>query len=625
MTKISCSANLQICQTNPLFCGFRILNRNYQNFGLDNFSILPLMSSFSARILPFLIVLSAFLFSCSRESPEPLWEPQSHLGNKTYNGGLFPVWITLKEPVTVSNCPFERTKEPNCIRWKTGNSRVAYRNQAIHTTDANTQLISADTAFLFWNEPPKPYIVIDSSGGTNDTAYFYRDTVFAIVNGLQSQPIVIEVKNILPRIKKFTVGGLDQFGDSTLTIAVHPSASMEISVHLDASFSKFRPDVKMPNNMGELTLDEEKSDDTLWVYKWKVPSYAINSTLPLKIEDGGGYGERLYKVRLIVYMEPGSVWVASENELVKFSSMGTEVARINSGFKYISDIAVNSKDGRLFVADQEGNSIRIYNTYGKLLSEDSTLFKSPTGVAVGVEGTSAWVWVADAKDKTTEVPQARLRRFEFSGDSTAKFVPGIVDYEMPGAVKGLSVDQYNRDFVWFVITEGDTVGFTRASTVRTEPKYVLLSPDTAWQRPTMVSYQGGIAWVADSGRVVAVDSSGKIKAIIKIFSPSVPSISACGDVDGIWVSDIEKGEVYRFKGPFRGTPTDLKYDKADYTVKFSEFSIPVSVSALTTDCSVWVVDKGYNKVVLLDSEGNVKASGTGLRQPILGKTLQKWE
>jgi hypothetical protein len=575
------------------------------------------MFSFPARSLPLLVVLYAFFFSCSRESEEPLWETQSHLGSKIYNGGLFPVWITLKEPVN----------SISSIRWKTGSSLIAYRSQAAQVIDANTQLIFADTAFLYWNEPPKPYIVIDSSRGTNDTTYYYRDTVFAIVNGLESAPIVIEVKNILPRIKKFTVGGLDQFGDSTLTVAVHPNARMEISVHLEKPFNKNRPSVTMPKemkDMGGLTLDEEKSDDTLWVYKWEGPGDTTNRTMSLKIEDSGGYGERLYKVHLIVYTEPSSVWIASENELIKFSSMGTEVARINSGFKYISDIAVNSNDGRLFVADQEGNSIRIYNTYGKLLSEDSTLFKSPTGVAVGVEGTSAWVWVADSKDKATEVPQARLRRFEFSGaDSIAKFVPGIVDYEMPGAVKGLSVDQYNRDFVWFVITEGDTVGFTRAApTGKTDPKYVLLSNDTAWQRPTMVSYKNGVAWVADSGRIVAVDSSKKIKAIIKGFR-SIPSISACGE--GIWVSDRENGKVYRFKGPFRGTNADLRYTVSQGEESNEKFSVPVSVSAFTTDCSVWVVDKGYNKVVLLDSLGKLKASGIGITSPILGKTLQNWE
>jgi len=564
-----------------------------------SFSILPHMYSFSARNLPLLVVLSAFLFTCSRETPEPLWEPQTTLGSRTYNGGLFPVWITLKEPV--SNI--------SSIRWKTGSSIIAYRSQAVQNIDANTQLILADTAFLYWNEPPPPYVV-------NDSTYIYRDTVFAIVNGLESQPIVIEVKNILPRIKKFTVGGLEQFGDSTLKVAVHPNDRTEISILLEKPFNKNRPIVTMPREMNGLTKDEAKSNDTLWVYKWEGSNDTTNKVLSLKIEDSGGYGERLYKVHIIVYTEPGSVWVASENELIKFSSMGTEVARIDSGFKYISDIAVNSNDGRLFVADQEKSFIRIYNTYGKLLSENNSLFK-PTGIAVGVVGTSAWVWVADSKTGDS----AQLRRFEFFGSDS---IPRSVKYyEMPGAVKGLAVDQYRKDFVWFVISEVDTVGFTRdTSSVKIEPTYVLLKDDTAWQRPTTISYGSGLAWVADSGRVVAVDSLARIKAIIKGFR-SIPSISACGN--GVWASDRQTGKVYRFKGPFYGTPTDLRYTVAQGDESSEKFSSPVSVSAFTTDCSVWVVDKGYNKVVLLDSLGKFKASGTGIASPILGKTLQKWE
>jgi hypothetical protein len=558
------------------------------------------MSSFSARILPSLALLSVFLFFCSRETPEPLWEPQSDKGSKIYNGGLFPVWIILKEPASSANS----------IRWKTGNSIIAYRSQA---TDPKTQLILADTAFLYWDTLPPPYIVIDSSKGTNDTTYFYRDTIFAIVNGTESLPIVIEVKNILPRIKKLTVDGLDQPGDSILTIAAHPGEIMEISIQLEKSFN--RPTITMPKEMSG--LKSISKDDTLWVYEWTVPNDTVNKILPLRIEDSGGYGERLYEVRLIVYTEFGSVWVASEDELVKYSSTGAMVARIRSGFKSISDIAVNSIKRKLFVTDEDGNSIHIYNTHGKLLYEDSTLFKSPTGIAVDVEGN--YVWVTDAKDETATVLEAQLRRFNLSGDELG---PDVVNYQMSGPVKGLSVDQNKRDFVWFAIPKSDTVGFVRNSTVKTEPKYIVPNDLewTPWIRPSMVNYENGIAWIADSGRVVAVDSSEKIHAIIKGFS-FVSSVSACGDY--VWVSDIQKGKVYRFKGSFKGVPADKKYTVSDGEESREKFISPISVSALTEDCSVWVVDKELGKAVLLDSHGNKKASGTGLKLPSLGKTLQK--
>jgi DNA-binding beta-propeller fold protein YncE len=556
------------------------------------------MFSCPARILLILAVLSVFLFSCSRESPEPLWEPQSHLGSKTYHGGLFPVWITLKEPVN----------NVSSIRWKTGNSLIAYRSQAIN---ANTKLILADTAFLYWDEPPPPFT-------TDDGTLYYRDTIFAIVNNMESLPIVIEIKNILPRIKKLTVGGLDQPGDSVLTIAAHPGDRMEISIHLEKPFNDaFHPIITMPKKMSGLKSISKK-DDTLWIYEWNVPNEVSTDTMSLRIEDSGGYGERFYGVRLIVYTEFGSVWVASEKELVKYSSAGAEVARISNGFNSISDITVNSNDRILFVTDQNGNSIYIYNTYGKLLYEDSTLLKSPTGVAVDVEGN--YVWVADAKDETTTVLEARLRRFKFSGD---KLGPDIVSYEMSGPVKGLSVDQYKRDFVWFTIPKSDTVGFIRNPTTETEPKY-LISGDLTWTRPSMVSYdpKNGIAWIADSARVVAVDSSKKIHAVIKGFG-FVSSISACGD--DIWISDILKGKVYRFKGPFKGTSSDINLTVLDYGTVVGGFLSPVSVSASVVDCGVWVVDKEAGEAVLLNNVGELKASGTGLKHPSLGKMLQKVE
>jgi ATP-binding cassette subfamily C protein CydC len=593
------SAHLPNDDEKKLFSEFVNLPNNPAVLWLSHFSILLAMSSFSAKILPLLFVLSAFLFSCSRESSEPLWSPQSHLGSRTYNGGLFPVWITLKEPVS----------DISSIRWKTGNSLIAYRSQAAQAIDANTQLIFADTAFLYWDMPPPPYIIVDSANGANDTTYFYRDTISAIVNGLESLPIVIEIKNILPRIKKLTVGGLDQPGDSILTIAAHPNAHMEISIHLEKPFNNaVHPIVAMQMN----GLRSKSQDDTLWVYEWTVPDKVSTDTLSLQIKDSRGYGERRYEVRLIVYMEFGSVWIASADELVKFSSMGTEVARINSGFKYISDIAVNSDNGRLFVTDEEGNSIRIYDTYGKLLYEDSTSFKSPTGVAVGVEG--GYVWVADAKDETTKIPETQLRRFKFSGTELG---PDVVSYQMSGYVKGLSVDQYKRDFVWFAIPESDAVGFTRYSNVETDPKYIV-SSELTWKRPSTINYENGLAWIADSGRVVAIDSSKKIYAIIKGFD-AVNSISACGE--DVWVSD--KGKVYHFKGPFKGTPADLKYTVLDGKESREKFTSPVSINALTTDCSVWVVDKEAGRAALLDNLGNIKVFGTGLTRPILSKTLQK--
>jgi len=568
------------------------------------------MLSVSAKILLYLAVLWFFIFSCSRERAEPLWQPESHLGGKDYKGGLFPVWIPLKEPVG----------DASGISWKTGNSRIAYRKQAIDTA---TSLIIADTAFLYWETPPLPFIKIDSiktgSDSTvfwrTDTTYYYRDTIFAIVEGQESLPIVIEVKNILPRITAFSVDGLAQPVDSLLTIAVHPNIQMEITIRLEKSFNKaFYPIITMPQKMGTINLKPDKSKgDTLLVYEWNVPGEIIaDSSLYLRIEDSGGYGERLHKIYLIVYTEFGSVWVASENDIVKFSPTGVEVARISDGF-ISSDIAVNSNSGRIFVTDQSRNSFAIYDTYGKRLYKSDTVFKMPTGVAVNVDGN--YVWVADAKDEVSSVYEARLRRYVLTGDSL-RFANA--SYDISGPIRGLAVDQFQRDFVWFAIPQSDTVGFVRNPALEAEPKFM---PNT-WNRPSMVSLdQNGMAWVADSSRIVAIDTTGRVLASIKGFG-FVSSVSASRG--SVWAADIDKGKVYRFSGPFRGTEYDTTLTIINGK-QIDGFISPISVSALATDGSAWVADKEAGKVVRLDSLGNIIASGAGLKQPYSNVTIQKVE
>jgi hypothetical protein len=490
-----------------------------------------------------------------------------------------------------------------------------------------------------------------------DTAYYYRDTIFAIVdNEQESLPIVVEIKNILPRIKSLTVGGISQPGDSLLTIAANPGDKLEILLYLEKPFkipfnSAFHPIVTKPSIMGKLT--EKSKNDSVFVYEWAVPNEEISdSSAYLKIEDSGGYGERLYKVHLVVYTECGSVWVAAEKELVKYSPMGTEVARISGNFNSISDIYVNSKNGKLFVADESGNSFSIYNNYGKLLFKDTTLFELPSGIAYDVEGN--FVWVADIEDPSSSY--ARLRRFALISDvlSSASAIYEMSD-EMSGPIKGLSINQFQSNFVWFAIPKSDKVGFTiePPKPKFIEPKFTPVSSSSissssrssssvssssvssssrysssvyfsnTWNRPSMVSHDpsNGTAWVADSSRVVAIDTSGYVLAKINGFG-SVSSVSA--SKGNVWVSDILSGKVYLFKGPFRGYSQDINLTVISGK-DIDGFIAPISVSAYNADGGAWVIDKEAGMVVRLDSSGKEIASGTGLKQPILGKTLQKVE
>jgi DNA-binding beta-propeller fold protein YncE len=571
------------------------------------------MHSILAKVWLSLVAFFVFLSSCSREGTEPLWEAQSLSGNE-YKGGLFPVYITLKEPVD----------NASRISWSTRYARIAHRKQGMNSKEQ----IIADTAFLYWETPPPLFEKIDSIqikkdsivSWKIDTTRYHRDTVFAIVNNAEeSSPIIIEVKNILPRIKSIIVGDISKPGDSLLTIAANLGDKLEIRLLLEKpfknSFNKaLHPEVEMPPFMGNHKLISE--NDSVFVYEWTVPNKEISdSSEYLKIKDSGGYGERLYKVHLVVYTECGSVWVAAEKELVKYSPAGTEVARIPSAsFNSISDISVNSKNGKLFVVDESKNSFSIYNNYGKLLynKSDTNLFKLPSSVAVDLDG--SYVWIADAKNSIDASFKSRLRRFSLISDSI-QFA--TVSYDISGPIKGISINQFQSDFVWFAIPKRDTVGFTKGI-----PDSIKFIPNT-WERPSMVSLDpsNGIAWVADSSRIVAIDTSGKILAIVKGFG-FVSSVSA--NKGNVWASDILSGKVYRFGGPFKGTSQDSSLTIINGR-KIDGFIAPISVSAYIADGGAWVIDKEAGMAVRLDSTGTRIASGTGLKLPILGKTLQKVE
>ncbi|MDR2594472.1 MAG: hypothetical protein LBC87_06870 [Fibromonadaceae bacterium] len=581
------------------------------------------MHFISAKVWHWLVALLVFLSSCSRESSEPPWEAQSVMGNE-YKGGLYPVYIVLKEPVD----------NANRISWSTRYARVAYRTQAVNSK----KQITVDTAFLYWETPPPVFIKIDSVqikkdkkdtivSWKYDTTRYYRDTVLAIVNGAEeSLPIIIEVKNILPRIERLIVGGISKPGDSLLTIAANPGDKLEIRLILEKPFKNpfneaFHTIITMPQLMGNLILNRDSSSENTFVYDWRVPNEIISdSSEYLKIKDSGGHGERLYKVHLVVYTECSSVWVAAENELVKYSPTGIEVARIkrtstkeNDFFNSISDISVNSINGKLFVVDDSKNSFSIYNNYGKLLynKTDNDLFKLPSSVTVDLDG--KYVWIADAISSIDTLYKARLRRFALISDSIQP-EPVTVSYDISGPIKGLSINQFQSDYVWFALPKRDTVGYVKG--VPNSLKYM----KNTWDRPSMISHDpsNGIAWVADSSRIVAIDTSGNILAIVKGFG-FVTSVSA--NKGNVWASDILSGKVYLFKGPFKGTEQDTTLTVVNGK-KIDGFIAPIWVSAYIADGGAWVIDKEAGMAVRLDNNGTKIASGTGLKLPLLGKTLQ---
>jgi len=562
-----------------------------------------------------------------------VWEAQSSFGNE-YNGGLFPVNIVLKEPVN----------NINSISWRTRYANIAYRNQELNSKG---QIIT-DTAFIYWEVPPPLFEKFDSTEIKKDTTVswkidttrYYKDTIFAIVNYAnrieESLPIIVEVKNILPRIKSISVGGISQPVDSLLTITANLGDIREIRLELEKPFknpfnSAFHSIITMPPLMGNPTLRSQEND-SVFVYEWIVPNQEISdSSGYLKIEDTGGYGDRLYKVHLVVYTETGSVWVASKDELVKYSPKGTEVARISNRFDHISDISINRDIKKLFVVDGSTNSFFIFDNYGNPLDSNISEFNSPSGIAVDLEG--KYLWVADAENQVEAL--FRLRRYALVANKLQP-TSAIYNNEISAPINGLSINQFQSDFVWFAIPKSNKIGYTytidppelkfiepKLSSSSISSSSISSSSATIWNRPSMVSLDphNGIAWIADSSKVYAIDTSGKVLAHIRPFN-FVTSVSA--NNGNVWVSDKKDRKVYLFKGPFTGSMQDMDVAPSarGKVVESVNFIAPISVSAYTADGGVWVIDEEAGMAVRLDSLGNKIASGTGLKLPILGKTVQ---
>lgn len=521
-----------------------------------------------------------------------------------YRGGLFKVWVDLDGVTDISE-----------VRWKTGKADIAFRNFA--TEDGE---IIADTVYLHWESLPKVSIQIDTIEGDSagvflyDTTSRYLDSVGVVVDGEESGLEVVEIHNILPRIDSLGIDGIRQEGDSILTLAVHPGESVTLEMRFADAHNQDYPvqEIRWPEGIG--TFTSKRKSDSAWSWIWDVPNSLVDTTLPLLLTDKGGYGTREYRLEVVVYGEAGSAWVVSGNDLVKFSPGGREVVRVKGSFSEVADLVLNSNSAvqnKVWVADLGKGEISKYDAFGRLLWKDQGTFSTPYSVALDVE--SSLIWVSSLDTIEGDVLYSRVQRYKVNEGDSSSIQPIGASYRIAGPVKGLSVDQFERGLVWFVSPEEDFVGY-----IRSGASQAVVFRDSSYQfnRPSVVSYDptGGKAWVADSSRVVVIDTSGRVQATITGFQ-FANSLSAAAGV--CWVSDAMAGKVYKFTlSQMSGRETvsaGLVYD---------ELIAPWSVSTSSVDRSVWIADKEAGQVIRLDANGNVIATGSGLTLPTLIRVHQ---
>lgn len=561
--------------------------------------------------MKWMLTLFAILlfFACSK-TPDPVQVKLQGDKNKetnayAYKGGLFKVWVTLKEPVATEAD----------VRWKTGKGDIAERFSV-----GGEGAIESDTVYLHWETLPKVTVEIETtlvkeegdSVGTEvyDTAYHYFDTISVVISGEEHEVGVVEIFNILPKIDSLLIGGIPQPGDSTLTLAVHPGERMEVEMRFSDAFNTNYPvqSVQWPEGMG--TFEQKSRNDSVWVWIWNAPNALMDTVLPLIIADKGGYGDRRYRLQLVIYDEAGSAWVVSGTDLVKFSPQGNEVARIAGKFKDVSDLVINSNStitNKLWVVDIAQDMLARYDAYGRPERIDTGSFDSPFSVAVDVE--TRLVWVSQWGSTSGDTLFSKVQRYTL-GDSGLTIFGS--SYTIPGPVKGLSVDQFEQAVAWFVSPEEDFVGYIRSGSASAR---IFQGATYRFNRPSQVSWDAvsGRAWISDSSRVVVLDTAGTIVASITGFQ-FANSLSAGGGV--CWVSDILRGSVYQFPMSLTGTRT------VGDGLRVDGFISPASVSTYTADQGVWVSDKAAGEVVRLNGSGARIASGTGLTLPTLIRAHQ---
>lgn len=543
------------------------------------------------------LILAAFLLlllACSDDETSNVPGIHSEANNKKYQGGLMKFWATI--PVDII--------DEDDVRWKTGAADIAER--FIHR-DRN--LIDGDTVYLHWEQLPEPKVTLDTTkndtGGvvSVDSTYEYFDTISVVVNDVESKGIPIEILNILPRVDSIWQGDRSLAFDSTIVLAAHPGEKIQFALATKDTFNlDFRPVFEWPEFGANFT---KMMNDTLEMWSIVFPNVEVDSVFEFRVMDTGGYGIRTYLLHVISYREEGTAWVAAGRDLVKFSGSGSEVMRLKDQFRSISDLDIEPNRHEMFVLDRDANAVYYYDTEGRLLGADSSSFVDPLSVAIDVE--SHFLWVSDLE--STDSVVSRVRKLDIS-DPT-QFTETGTAFSIEGPVRGFSINQFERDLLWFVSPESDFIGYI----INSRDTAVIFQDGFEFNRPSMISYdaESGLAWVADSSRVIVVDTSGTVHARITGFE-FANSLSAGGGV--CWVSDILAGQIIRFEQSLSGT-----VDKSTGLV-YNNLVTPTSVSTFARDRSVWVTDQGTGQVHLIDASGNLVSSATGLKLPKLVRVHQ---
>jgi len=300
-------------------------------------------------------------------------------------------------------------------------------------------------------------------------------------------------------------------------------------------------------------------------------------------------------------------WVCStnSNEIIKYSIDGSEELLVVDGSRFFfpRDIAVDMRDGAVWVADRYNNRLVRVRADGSLAvwTEWMQHFRPSS---VSVDSSNGNVWATD-KDRS------QVLIFNEQGELLCT----ITDFGFPFH---LMVDQ--SDGGCWVIDEGSptpfickipvgltgTVSRTTVQTVYFEVGEVYFCVPEEATGGVWVSLKSG-----DDYQVNRYDSTGNVVGSVRgLGEPSALAVDEERDI--LWISDNLTGTVYRIASSLSTTDTIVNLALS----QLGGFTEICDIALNRGNGQVWVADRGANQVKIVKEDGSeALVTLTGFDEP----------
>lgn len=562
-------------------------------------------------LIPF---LAALCFYCSKPTePEPFLELKLETADINSADSATYVGVPVRAVAMFDTAiPF------GSISWISTSGTAEFERSALSSTDTT----SSDTVYITWTQLPMPaYVVVDSgdSGSSPTKKEVYIDSIYVMFDHAASNMIRVEIKNRVPVIDSITVNSYRAVvREDSITLAGNHSTQMDIKVYVSD------PDIgsmvtlnwqAAGDALGTL-LSKEKDDQAaghVWNLKWRSPDVTevgdstYQTTALIRIADSkGGMAER--PVRIIVYRETGSVWVASTHEvgadtlssLIKYSNDGREVLRI-PGFQMINSLAVNNATEEVWFTDAKANKIYCYDDDGnQILSIDG--FTRPVDISVKNSDVDV-CYVVDNPPSSTGVNRIR------------KISNGTVDslsLSYTAEVSDLAIDQVQNDEFWYLFIGLDSYdNHSLRKVVRRSGSYAANTVLDSLVGPKSLAINSVVRWIwiAETENNKVLRFSIQDSSAIRIDGFRRPQMVAVNEKDtSCWVADTDNDRIVQLRANINAW-YDVENDEDRDTIITTAFDVnfkqpgAIAVNPNEGDGVVWVVDTQNNRIVKLSAAG----------------------